>query len=110
LADAFVSLFWPWSATTYPGPRRAFGALLQVAPEYARNLMQGRQRLPLKHTRRLVAFLELRIVEEQALLEQLREEVARQERDLAMRPNIGYVNGIHRWRRDQAALKVSKDS
>ena len=110
LADEFVQLMWPWEVWEYPGKRRGLGALLQIAPSYARNLMQGRQRLPMHQARRLVSYLEGRIAREEALLAQLRDEIVREERERAMFPHPGYTNGIARWRREQAALKAAAEA
>lgn len=72
--------------------------------------LAGRARLPEWHLRRLVSWLQGRIAEQQALLSELGAELERKERERAMRPaNVGYVNGLQKWRRERTALKVSRD-
>lgn len=110
LADQFALLKTPWPVAVYPGAARWLAGVLDVKLRTAEALLGGRARLTERHARRMVSYLEASIARERAALEELREYVDRAQREAALHRNRGYVNGIQKWRREQAALKAAKSS
>ena len=108
LTDEFVQLMWPWEAAQYPGKYRALAALLQIAPSYARDLMQARDPLPQKHATRLPAFIEARIALERSLLERLRLHIEQQERRHSLEPHPGYRRGLQAYRLRKAPERAAR--
>lgn len=104
LVGQFTQLFWPWAIHEYPGVQRGLAGLLGFKSQsYARNLMTGR-RVPAKHLRRLVDYLEARLAQERMLLDRLREELARSEAAAAAW-KIARYQRLARWRRKQRDLR-----